>query len=311
MSRFLPLICCSLLLLAPASPSRAEPPLVVVSIKPVHALVAGVMQGVATPALLMPGAASPHAQSLKPTQARALEHADLVVWVGESLELFLRRPLAGRSGSPGLLTVSQLPELHTLPARRAGEWHSHGQTESGLGPHASALDPHLWLDPHNAERVVAAVAARLKRLDPGAATRYEANAKALTTRIRALDERIDAQLSDVRKQPYVVFHDAYQYFEHRYGTRAVGALTVSPDRAPGARRLKQLRERIRRLEVRCVFAEPQFEPRLVQTLVAGTGVRSAVLDPLGSDLDTGPEAWFQIMSNLATNLSACLGVGPR
>lgn len=287
------------LLAASAPPHAAGAPSVVVSIKPVHGLVAGVMEGVGAPQLLLSGSSSPHTQGLKPSQAAALEHADLAVWVGPLLELFLRKPLGQMDAAGRVLTLSSLPGIRMLPAREGGAW------DAADHP-GHRLDPHLWLSPDNALVIVDAVAGRLATLDPTHRASYLANAARTVERIRATDAAIAARLAPVRDVPYVVFHDAYQYFESHYGTRAVGAVSVSPDRAPGAKRLAALRERILSLRVACIFSEPQFEPRLAGTLTAGTPVRSAVLDPLGATVEAGPDAWFSVVEALAFNLLACL-----
>ena len=154
--------------------------------------------------------------------------------------------------------------------------------------------------------MVAVAVAALARFDPAHARRYAANAQRLTRRLETLDQELKAILAPVIDRPYVVFHDAYQYFERRYGTRAVGSITVSPERSPGAKRLAEMRRRIETAGVACVFAEPQFEPALVRTLTESTRVRIAVLDPLGSEVTPGPEAYFTLMRAMAEALAGCL-----
>ena len=285
--------------------SAAPPPTVVVTVAPIHSLVAGVSEGISTPFLLLEGGVSPHRYAMKPSQTAALQEADLVVWVGEDLETFLARSLAAHGDDRPIITVMDLPSVTVYPARQGGVFHSAGDGHAAADhPHG---DPHVWLDAGNARAIVDAVADVLAGLDPGNASQYRRNAAALRARIDALDARLTRTLAPLRDAPYVVFHDAYQGFERRYGLRAVGAVTVSPGRAPGAARLVALRETIKRLGARCVFSEPQFPPRLVATVTEGTGARSAVLDPLGADVAPGPEAWFIIMQRLATSLIECLG----
>jgi len=290
-------------------PAWAQPPRVVVSIAPLHSLVAGVMAGVEQPRLLLPQGASPHTYAMLPSDARALRDATLVVWVGEGLEAFLRKPLATLSRDASLLTVAELPGLQLLPAREHADWnddhhdHDHDHDHSASGQH----DWHLWLDPRNAAVIVDAVAERLGRLDPANAARYRDNARALRARLDLLDRELTAALSAVRDQPYVVFHDAYQYFEHRYGLRSVGAITVNPERPPGARRVAELHRKLEAQGVRCLFREPQFESNLVQAIVRGTSVPVGVLDPEGATRQPGPELYFELMRDLAVSLNDCLG----
>lgn len=166
---------------------------------------------------------------------------------------------------------------------------------------------HLWLDPRNAAAMTRAIVATLSDADPANADRYAENGAALEARLADLDARLEQQLAPVRGKPFIVFHDAYQYLDARYGLTAVGTITVSPDRAPGAARIQEIRATITGRGAVCVFTEPQFEPRVVTRLVEDTGVRTGVLDPDAAAGHTpGPELYFELMGDLATNLVACL-----
>jgi zinc transport system substrate-binding protein len=297
---------------------------VVVSIKPVHSLVAGVMEGVGEPVLLVRGTGSEHSYSLRPSQARALDQADVVFWVGETLETFLAKPLRALAGDAEIVELGKVPGLTLLRAREGGMWEAHehgdGHAEADAdrgegeragehegeraGEHQGApadaghaaedlapreTDMHLWLDPANAEVLVTAIASALGAADPRNAAAYEANAARLREQLAELDRWLENRVAAIADRPYVVFHDAYQYFERRYGVNAVGAITINPTVRPGAQRLSELREQLERLDAACVFAEPQFEPALVDTVIEGTGADKGVLDPLGADLDAGPD----------------------
>ena len=292
------------LALAPAAAAGA--PRVVVTIKPLHALVAGVMEGVGTPELLIRGAASPHTYSLRPSEARLLESAQIIFWIGESLETFMERPLTALGSKARVVEVMRAPGISLLPGRRGGAWNAHDGEEHGGEDHAGG-DPHLWLDPENARAIVHVATAVLGEADPGNRGRYATNAAKIVARIDDLDAGLLARLSPLREIPFVVFHDAYQYLERRYALRAVGSITVGPERAPGARRIREIRERIRGSGARCVFSEPQFSPAILANLVEGTGARTAALDPLGADLPPGPEVWFGLMRALGASLAGCLG----
>lgn len=301
--------------LAPAR--AAEPVRVVVTIKPLHSLVAGVMEGVGAPSLLISGGGSPHSYALRPSEATALRRADVVVRVSEDLESFLDRPIRSLAKDAKVITLDELDGVTLLAPREGGVWdehehdhEAHGQSgEAGGGDHDhehEEHDPHLWLTPQNARVLVDAVAAALAQADPGNAARYQANAKALHAKLDALDAELRAATKPLASKPYVVFHDAYHYFEDRYGLSAAGSITVSPERQPGAKRLTEIRDKIKSLEAVCVFAEPQFEPKLINTLIVGTNARRGVLDPLGAALPAGPELYFELMRGLAASLSACL-----
>jgi zinc transport system substrate-binding protein len=292
---------------------------VVVSVKPLHSLIAGVMEGVGVPDLMIGGAGSPHTYSLKPSGARLLENAQVIFWVGESLETFLEKPLSALGRKARIVEAMRMPGVRLLPGRRGGTWDEHavhddtghgsgtGETHGHAGEHGdAALDGHLWLDPANARAIVRVAADVLGQSDPANRGRYAANADRLTARIDALDDDLKRLLAPVRDTPFVVFHDAFQYFEKAYALRAVGSIVVSPERTPGARRVKKTREKISSLGARCVFSEPQFTPAILGTLLEGTDTRTGTLDPLGAGLPAGPDAWFALMRGLGSSLVDCL-----
>ena len=270
----------------------AEVPQVLVTVKPVHSLVAGVMAGVGEPDLLLSGGESPHAYAMRPSAARKLARARLIFWLGADLETFVERPLRALAGKARVVQLATAAGLALLSER--------GSAAVG------SFDPHVWLDPANATRIVAAAVAALREQDPANAARYAANGQALAARLDALDRDLEARLTPLRGLAYVVFHDGYQYFERRYGLNQVGSLTLHAGQQPGAGRLRKIRRMILNREAGCVFAEPQFEPALVKVLVEGTDARTGVLDPIGADLPAGPGAYFTLMRRLADALRRCL-----
>ena len=298
----------------PSVGAAGSDPNVVASIKPVHALVAGVMQGIGEPTLLLKGGASPHDYSLRPSEAQSLNQGQVVFWIGRELETFLIKPLSNATGVRSV-ELLRAPGVETLPLRQGGNWephghhddeHDHPQTEVGQRP--GDVDAHIWLDPRNAMAMVRQIGAVLSELDPARRAVYQSNAATLLKRLQQLEQNLQQQLESVRGRPYIVFHDAYQYFERRFALAAVGSITLNPERPVGARRIQDIRERIENNQVICVFSEPQFKPSLVETLIKDSSARSGVLDPLGADLPEGPEAYFQLLHNLAVGLRTCLGI---
>lgn len=295
-----------------ALPAAAEAPKVMASIQPIHSLVASVMQGVGEPGLVVSGAQSEHTYALKPSDARALQAARVVVLVDEGYETFLAKPLKNRKGSLDVIALADLPGARVLPSRKGGLWEDDHDDHKGHKDHDhhghnhGAVDGHLWLDPDNARLLVTAVADRLAGIDPANAAAYQANAKATIDRLQALDSRIRERLAPVVDRPFVVFHDAYQYVEKRYGLSAAGSITVDPDRPPSAKRLAALRDRLRTAGAACVFREPQFPAPVVRTLADASGAREGVLDPQGADIPPGPDQYFTLMTRLADSLASCL-----
>jgi zinc transport system substrate-binding protein len=298
-----------------SAPAVAAPK-VVASIKPVAALVAGVMAGVGTPATIVGGGQSLHTFSLKPSDAKALTDADVVFWVGPGLETFLEKPIRALTSGAAVVALAEAPGVTVLKGRTGGVWeahaddhgHDHDRGDNDGHDHGDHdIDGHIWLDPVNAQAMVGAIAVALSEVDAANAAAYAANAAALRARLAALDAELAAALAPVKERPFIVFHDGYQYLERRYGLNAVGSITVSPDRVPGARRIAEIRDKIKTLQAACVFAEPQFEPKLVQTLIAGTSARTGTLDPEAATLPAGPELYFDMMRALVANLRACFG----
>lgn len=319
---------------------------VVASIKPVHSLVAGVMEGAGEPGLLVRGAGSPHTYSLRPSEAAMLEGAEIVFWVGPDMEMFLSGALDTLASNATVIKLSEAHGLTRHEYREGGPFeahthdhghahddhghdqghghddddhddhahddHGHDQEEEGHShddhghAHHGVYDMHMWLDPENAKVFVGEIEAALSAADPDNAETYAENAEALRGRLDELVAEVEATLADVSGRGFVVFHDAYQYYENRFGVTATGSITVSPESMPGAARIDEIRIRVRDLDVACVFAEPQFEPRLIEVVTEGTQARPGVLDPLGADLEDGPELYFELIRNLTTSLTACL-----
>ena len=434
---------------------------VVTSVKPVHSLVSGVMEGVVTPDLIVEGAASPHTYSLKPSQAKQLEEADLVFWMGHELESFLEKPLEAITSKAKVIELIDSPGLKKLDMREGGAFDEHGHEEDGEhseeghdehageghafewagvfklpagdytwtfakvdGDYADPMmkmvflptssggeegieeqeevaerlikqqssvrrnhdgrlipnkedayqlvfdanrnvtelritikkegayafftehmpfefeadehflknasgkdieptaqepeaghhhhhghgefDLHVWLDPENAKVLVQEIKQALVELDPGNAGTYEANAKNLMVKLDRLISEISSTLASSKGKGFVVFHDAYQYFEERFGMTAVGSITVSPEVVPGASRIRELKDKIVELDAHCVFSEPQFQPKIVFTVAEGTQANTGILDPLGASIADGPELYFTLIRDMAINLQECL-----
>jgi zinc transport system substrate-binding protein len=307
------------LVLAVAAPARGAPvPNVVASIVPIHALAAAVLDTVGEPHLLVHGNASPHSYQLRPSDARELEAADLVIWVGPRLEAFLERPLGSLARHAKRLELAEAEGVRLLPARSGGPWEADADDHGHMpqGSHASPLmadadiDPHIWLDPANAQAIVRAIAAALGDLDPERADLYAANAARSVAALGTLDGELRSRLAPVRDKPFAVFHDAYRYLEAAYGLKAVGSITVSPDRPPSAARLQALGRKLQESGAACVFGELQTPAPVVDALAEMTGARTGTLDPEGTSIaDPGPQAYAELMRRNAQALVDCLDKG--
>lgn len=310
-----------------AGVAMAEAPKVATDIAPVHSLVARVMQGVGEPALIVPPGASPHSHAMRPSEAAALEDADLVIWMGESLTPWLGGAIDALAGDAHVIELLGEGESRVLTFREGVAFaaHDHGEEDDheaqeheahGQEGHADheehdhdhahdGADPHAWLDPMNARIWLDVIAQELTGHDPANAALYAANATAAQAELDALAVEIAAQVAPVRGKPFLVFHDAYQYFETAFDLSATGAIALSDATDPGPARIAELRDLAQAQNIACVFSEPQFDPKLVHGVfgdVAGHGV----LDPLGADVTPGPDLYPALMRRMAAALVECL-----
>ena len=293
------------------APARADVS-VVVSIKPIHSLVAGVMEGLGTPTLILKGAASPHTYSLAPSEARALQNARVVFWVGHELEAFLEKPLMSLGTKANTVELMDAPGLAKLEMREGGgfETHDHDHKDEHdhdrhSDKHDDDVDAHIWLDPENAKAMTRVIADALSEADPAHAAAYARNAEKLGARLDALIREVRQTLEPVRGKGFVVFHDAYQYFEKRFDVNVLGAFTVNTDVLPGAEQLSEIREIIEHDKVTCVFSEPQFNPDIINAVAKDTNIKTGVLDPLGATLNPGKKLYFDLISNMSKSFKTC------
>jgi zinc transport system substrate-binding protein len=301
-------------LACPLSPAHAEPLRVVVTSKPAHSLVAAIMDGVASPGLLVEGTASPHTYAMRPSDAAKVSRATLLVRISPSLEPFTDKLVRALPRSVTVLTLADVAGLTKLRRRTGGAFEheaaaDHDHDRSSRHTHDNEpgdTDPHIWLDPANAKTMARAISAALSSAAPADAARFRANADRLTLRIDRMSDEIAREIAPVSQRPFLVLHDAYQYFEHRFALRPIGSILVDPDEQPSARRLTTLRRKVQNLEAVCVFAEPNHQPRVVAGVIEGTRVRTAVLDPEGLLLPRGPDLYIELMRKLSASMLACL-----
>ena len=298
----LPFALCSLCLLLTHASSALAQPRVVTTIPPLHSLTALVMEGAGYPQLLLKGSESPHRYSLRPSQTRLIASAEIIVRVGASFEIFMNKPLRALAGDAVVIDLDKIPGIQHFSVRDHHEHHYHKHHGHGL-----ARDPHIWLHTGNAAEMVKVIAGILSGKDPENSTLYAGNAARTSIRLRSLKMEIDRMVQPVRTQPFVTFHDAWQYFTAEFGLKFVGALTLNPERKPGARRLAQVRETVRKTGARCLFSEPQFPSSLARVVVRGTPAKIGVLDPVGAKLSPGSGLYFRLMRQTALEMTTCLG----
>ena len=306
----------SIILFSLGTSWAATAPSVVVSITPFYALVAAVMKGVGTPKLLVKPGASPHEYALRPSDILLLQDAELIFWGGPQLETFLVKPLntlKAHSEAHHIVEFDNVSGLLLLPIRHSAAWdpheheHENGHTHEILDNDKSNQDMHFWLNPNNAIILTDMIVYHLVMIDPEHTHIYKKNGTQLKKRLKKLDAHIATELETVKAIPYIVFHDAYQYVEQRYGLKGVGSITLNPEIPPSAKRLNTIRITIEKSKAQCIFREPQFQPKLVDSIVVDLGIKTGELDPIGQAPQNNAEGYFTLLENLSHALKQCLG----
>ncbi len=304
---------------------------VVTSIKPIHSLASYLMDGVGKPDLIVDGYASPHGFALKPSHAKMIQNADIIFWVGEDIESFLEKPLksiAKKADKIELMEIKGLTKLkfrernifeghddhghkeddHDDHAKKEDDHDDHGHDdehkEDGHDDHGHGeYDPHIWLDPMNAKVILSEMAEHLIENDQENEAKYKANLKKAHKDLDKLTKKVKSELNKDFKS--IVFHDAYQYFEKRFGINILGAFTVNTDVMPGAEQLAEIREIIEHDKVSCIFSEPQFNPDIIKAVAKDTNVATGVIDPLGATLNPGKDLYFDLIVNMSKSFKGC------
>lgn len=277
---------------------------VLASVRPVGFIAAAIADGVTPTTILLPDGASPHDYSLKPSDLRKMKSADLVVWVGPDMEVFLDKPLS-RLNSKNTLALAQTSDIKSLLLKEnhddehkheeSHEHHSHGD-----------YNMHIWLSPEIALSSAKQIHDRLVTLYPDKKEQLDVNLGKFSEQLKQTDKNLANILSPVEDKGYFVFHDAYGYFEKHYNLKSLGHFTINPEIQPGAQKLHQIRTQLVEQKVTCIFAEPQFRPTVIETVAKDTGVKIGVLDPLGSGIALTPDSYMKFLTQLANQYKSCL-----
>ena len=296
---------------------------VVTTIKPLHSLISNVMKGVGEPSLIIEGTSNPHNFVLKPSHAKLLQDADIIFWIGEDLEAFMEKPLSSLAKDAKKISFMELGSIKKLKFRENNifdhddhedhdDYDDHdGHKEDDHDDHEDhdehnhgEFDAHLWLDPVNAKKMVLEISHELSELDPTNKNSYKANADKTIEVLDRLIEEVNRSLS--KDISYVVFHDAYQYFEQRFEVTSAGALTLNPDVLPGAKQIVDIQNLIKKKNIKCIFSEPQYNPKIIETLANDTNTSTGIMDPLGAYMDKGPSMYSKLIIGIADSIKNCI-----
>ena len=300
---------------------------VVTTIKPLHSLISRIMETRGEPQLIIEGTNNPHTFVFKPSHAKMIEEADIVFWIGEDLEAFMEKPLNSLAKDTKKIAFMDSESIEKIEFREKNIFDDHdGHEDEHEGheddddhgdkdddhdddhkdAHAHAhgeFDPHIWLDPENAKEMVKIIRDELIKIDPEGQRQYSVNTAGATLELDNLINSIEKELS--KDISYIVFHDAYQYFENRFGVIPAGALTLNPDVLPGAKQIADIQDVINDKGIKCIFSEPQYNPKIIETLGNDMNVSTGVMDPLGAFIDAGPTMYVELINGIANSIKEC------
>jgi zinc transport system substrate-binding protein len=306
------LILCSAVLIAMTAPAQADVPRVATDIAPVHSLVSQVMQGLGAPDLIVSQGASPHSYALRPSEARALSGADIVIWMGPGLAPWLEGPVETLAADALHIDLTQQPGTHLIAFRtdEAFDGHDHGHDHDkdhghAAEGHGAAFDAHAWLDPENAQVWLLAIAEQLAGLDPDNAELYRANAQTAAAGLAETEQSIRTTIEAATVKPFIVFHDAYHYFEASFGVEAVAAISLADADAASAGRLAEVRDQVAETGATCALVEPMANVGLIEAVTTEAGIKVVTADPLGAGISLGPDFYEALLLHLADAVQSC------
>ncbi|EDV7131374.1 MULTISPECIES: zinc ABC transporter substrate-binding protein ZnuA [Salmonella] len=281
------------------SATQAADAAVVASLKPLGFIASAIADGVTDTQVLLPDGASEHDYSLRPSDVKRLQGADLVVWVGPEMEAFMEKSVRNIPDNKQV-TIAQLADVKPLLMKGADD------EKGDVHHHHGEYNMHLWLSPEIARATAVAIHEKLVELMPQSRAKLDANLKDFEAQLAATDKQVGNELAPLKGKGYFVFHDAYGYYEKYYGLTPLGHFTVNPEIQPGAQRLHEIRTQLVEQKATCVFAEPQFRPAVVEAVARGTSVRMGTLDPLGTNIKLGKTSYSAFLSQLANQYASCL-----
>ena len=293
------------------SATQAANATVVASLKPLGFIASAIADGVTDTQVLLPDGASEHDYSLRPSDVKRLQGADLVVWIGPEMEAFMEKSVKNIPNAKQV-TIAQLNDVKPLLMKGADDDdddHGHndaGGEKSDEHHHHGDYNMHLWLSPEIARASAVAIHEKLVELMPQSRAKLDANLKDFEAQLASTETQVGNELAPLKGKGYFVFHDAYGYFEKQFGLTPLGHFTVNPEIQPGAQRLHEIRTQLVEQKATCVFAEPQFRPAVVEAVARGTSVRMGTLDPLGTNIKLGKTSYSAFLNQLANQYASCL-----
>ena len=293
---------------------------IITTIKPIDSLVSAVVGDTGKTISLIPSETSPHEFRLKPSDARALQNGNIIFYISPHLETSIVKVFETLPKNIKIINLMEETGIEHLSIRdnEAWELHDHHDDEKHddhdkhaqkdeHDDHKSKDDVHIWLDPENAIKIIKKVNTELSFFFPENAKIYDENATKIINKIKSLKKQLKKELLPIKEKPYIVFHDAYQYFEKTFGLNAVGSIALEDDIASSPKQISFIKNKIIKSKASCIFQEPQFDNKLVKTVIEGTQAKIGTLDPLGFGIKEKEDFYLQLLRNMSKNLKECLG----
>lgn len=278
---------------------------VLASVKPLGFIVSSIADGVTGTQVLVPAGASPHDYNLKLSDIQKVKSADLVVWIGEDIDSFLDKPIS-QIERKKVITIADLADVKPLLSKAHHE-HKHDHEHHDHDHHEGlTTNWHVWYSPAISKIVAQKVADKLTAQFPDKKALIAQNLSDFNRTLAEQSEKITAQLANVKDKGFYVFHDAYGYFNDAYGLKQTGYFTINPLVAPGAKTLAHIKEEIDEHKVNCLFAEPQFTPKVIESLAKNTKVNVGQLDPIGDKVTLGKNSYATFLQSTADSYMECL-----
>ena len=306
---------------------------VITTIQPINSLVSAVIGNTGKTISLIPAEISPHEFKLKPSDAKKMQEGNIIFYISKHLESDVVKVFDNLPKNIKIVDLLEETGIEHLSIRDNEAWErhdhhghddhddhdkhgkkhddhdhdKHAKKHDDHDDHQTKDDVHIWLSPDNAIKIINKANKVLSLYYPQNAKIYDENTKIMIDKINKLKAELTKDLAPIKDKPYVVFHDAYQYFEKAFGLNAVGSVALEGDIASSPKQVSYIKEKIVKLKASCVFQEPQFDSKLVKIVVEGTNAQIGTLDPLGVGIKDEKDFYLQLLRNMAKSLKECLG----
>ena len=306
---------------------------VISTIQPINSLVSAVIGNTGKTISIIPAEQSPHDFKLKPSDVKVLQNGNIIFYVSNHLESSVTKVFKNLPKNIKLINLMEESGINHLAIRDNAAWErhdhhgddhddhdkhgkkhddhddhdKHGKKHDDHDDHEKEDDVHIWLSPDNAIKIVQKVNKVLSLYFPENSKIYNENTTKFIDKIRNLKMELIKELSPIKNKPYIVFHDAYQYFEKTFELNAVGSVALEGDIASSPKQISFIKDKIIKSKASCVFQEPQFDSKLVKIVVEGTNAKIGTLDPLGVNITGNKDFYLQLLTNMAKSLKECLG----